>query len=99
VLLGAVKVFSRVNGFEIIHELVDKLCNRDLRQIAMRFISNQPHRENIAQRRGDQMRIFADEQLEVSGEIFICVLVIHKSVPVCMKFARKNFQRQSAFIG
>ena len=68
VLLGAVEVFSRVNGFEIIHELVDELCNRNFRQIAMSFVSNQPHRENVAQRRGDQMWIFADEQLEVSSE-------------------------------
>jgi hypothetical protein len=60
----------------------------------MRFIPNQPHREDVSQRRGNQMRIFADEQLEASSEIFICVLVIHKSVPMCGKFARENWRRQ-----
>ena len=52
-LLGAVEVFSRMDGFEVIHVLVDEFRNRNFRQIAMRFISNQPHRENVAQSRGD----------------------------------------------
>jgi hypothetical protein len=87
-----------MDGFEVIHVLVDEFRNRNLRQITMRFISNQPHRENIAQRRGNQMRIFADEQLEASSEILICGLMIHKGVPISVKFAREICQRQSAII-
>jgi hypothetical protein len=67
-----------MNRFEVIHVLVDEFRNRNLRQITMRFVSNQPHRENVAQRRGDQMRILADEQFEPRREIFICGLVIHR---------------------
>jgi hypothetical protein len=58
--------------------LVDEFRNRNFRQIAMRFISNQPHRENVAQRRGNQMRIFTDQQFEACSEILIGGLVIHK---------------------
>jgi hypothetical protein len=46
----------------------------------MRLVSDQPHRENITQRRGDQMRILADEQFEPRREIFICGLVIHQLI-------------------
>jgi hypothetical protein len=66
--------------FEVIHELVDEFRNRYFRQIAMRFIPNQSHREYVVQRRGDQMWILADQQLEARGEILIGGLVIHKSV-------------------
>jgi hypothetical protein len=39
----------------------------------MCFISDEPHRENIAQRRDDQMRILADKQFEAGSEILIGV--------------------------
>jgi hypothetical protein len=42
VLLGAVEVFSNMDGFEIIHVLIDEFRNPDLRQIAMRLIADQP---------------------------------------------------------
>jgi hypothetical protein len=48
----------------------------------MRFVSNQPHRKNVAQRRGNQMRILADKQFEACREIFIGGLVVHKNVPM-----------------
>ena len=98
-LLGALEVFSRMDGFEVIHVLVDEFRNRNFGQIAMRFVANQPHRKNIAQRRRDQMRIFADEQLEASGEILICGLMIHKGAPISVKGAREICQRQSAITG
>ena len=56
---------------EVIHELVDELRNRDFSQIAVRFVPDQPHREDVAQRRRDEMRILADEQFQPSREIFI----------------------------
>jgi hypothetical protein len=60
----------------------------------MRFVSNEAHCENVAQRRRDEMRILTDEQFEASGKIFVGGLVIHKSVPICVKFAREIWRRQ-----
>jgi hypothetical protein len=56
---------------KIIHELVDELCNRDLGQITMGLIPDQAHCENITQRSGNKVRIFADEELKACCEIFV----------------------------
>src|SRR5580765_8717674 len=66
-----------MHGFKIVHVLINELCNRDFCQITMSFISDQPHRENVAQCRGNQMRVFTDEQLEPGRKILVCFLMIH----------------------
>jgi len=45
---------------KVIHILVDELRNRYLRQVYVRFVPNQPHRENVAQRGCNEVRILAD---------------------------------------
>ena len=39
---------------EVIHVLVDELGNRYLRQVSVRLVPNQPHREDVAQRGCDE---------------------------------------------
>jgi hypothetical protein len=63
VLFGAVEVLSNMDRLEVIHVLVDKLGNRNFSQITVRLIADESHRENVAQRRCDQVGILADEQL------------------------------------
>ena len=47
---------------EVIHVLVYEFRNANLCKIAMRLISDQPHRENIAQRCYNQFRMLANQQ-------------------------------------
>ena len=61
---------------KVIHELIDELGDSNFRQIAVRLVPNQPHRENVAERCGNQVRILADKQLQASCEIFVCSLVV-----------------------
>lgn len=49
-----------MDRFEIVHILIDKLGNRDLRQIAMGFVSDEAHCEDIAESCRYQVRIFCD---------------------------------------
>ena len=60
-----------MHRLEVIHELVHELRNRDFRQVTMRLVPNQPHREDVAQRGRDEMRILADEQLQAGGKILV----------------------------
>lgn len=71
-LFGAVKVFSNMKRLEVIHVLIDELSNRYLRQITMSFIPNQPHREDVAQRGCDELRILANQQFQPRCKILIC---------------------------
>jgi hypothetical protein len=71
VLFGAVQVFADMNGFEVVHVLIYELCDRDLSQITVGLVANESHREDVAQRRRDEMRILPDQQLEASGEFFV----------------------------
>ena len=68
---GAIELFTYMGGFKIIHILIDKFCNGDFRQITMRFIANESHRENVTQSRCDEMRILRDQQFEALSKIFV----------------------------
>jgi hypothetical protein len=57
---------------EVIHILVDEFRNRYFRQISMRFVPNQSHREDVAQRSCDEVRVLANQQFEPSRKILIC---------------------------
>jgi hypothetical protein len=61
VLLRSVKILSDVERLKVIHELVDELSNPNLREVAVRFVSDEPHRKNVAQGRRDEIWIFADQ--------------------------------------
>ena len=67
-----------MDGPKIVHVLVDELGDSDFGQIPMCFVSNQPHREDIAQRQPNQVGMLADQQLESARELFVCGLCIHK---------------------
>jgi hypothetical protein len=56
---------------EVIHELIDEFSNRYFRQVPMRFVPNEPHCENIAQRGCDEVRVLADQQFQPSCKILI----------------------------
>ena len=59
---GAVKVFPNMQRLEVIHVLIDELRNPNLRQVPVRFVPNQPHREDVAQRSCNEVRILANQQ-------------------------------------
>jgi hypothetical protein len=52
-----------MDRFEVIHVLVDELRNRNFSQIAVRFVADEAHGENVAQRRCDKGGVLANEQL------------------------------------
>ena len=56
----------------------DELRNGNFRKIAMRLIPDQSHRENVAQRGGDQVGMLADEQLEPIREVFVGSAGVHR---------------------
>ena len=70
-LFGTVEILSYVDGSEVVHVLVDELCNGDLSQVSVSFISDEPHSEDIAQGGRDEMWILANEQLEPSCKFFV----------------------------
>jgi len=67
-----------MNRLEVIHVLVDEFRNRNFRQIPVSFVADEPHGENVAQRRCDEVRILADEQLQAGGEFLIRSHLFHR---------------------
>jgi hypothetical protein len=52
--------------------LVDEFGNPYLCQVSVRFVPNESHCEDVAQRGCDEVGVLADEQFEPSREILIC---------------------------
>jgi len=67
-----------MHRLEVIHVLIDEFRNGDLRQVAVRLVADEPHRENVAQGRSNEVRILADKKLQTTGEVFVCGFVIHE---------------------
>ena len=53
---GAIQIFSYMYRTKIVHILIDKLSNCDFSKISVCFISDQSHREDVAERRSDKSR-------------------------------------------
>jgi hypothetical protein len=51
--------------------LVDELGYCNFSQVAMRLVSNQSHRKNVAKCGRYKMGILADEKFQTPGEIFV----------------------------
>ncbi len=45
--LGTELIFSDMFTLKIIHELMDKFCNSNFRQVTMGFIPDEAHGENV----------------------------------------------------
>jgi hypothetical protein len=75
--LSSIQIFSDMHRAKIVHVLVDKLCNRDFGEITVCFVPDEAHRENIAQRRSDEVGVFADQELQPRREIFVRFVIGH----------------------
>jgi hypothetical protein len=66
-----------VHRSKIVHELIDEFGDSYFSKVAMSLVADQPHREDIAERRRNQFGMLADKQRESSCEIFVRCCGIH----------------------
>ena len=50
--------------------LVDKFHDSDFGEVSVRFVSDEPHSKNVAQRGRNQFRTFLDQQFQAIRKIF-----------------------------
>ena len=55
---------------EVVYVLIDEFHDSDFCEVAVRFISDKPHRKNVAQRGRNQVGAFLNQQFQTIRKIF-----------------------------
>lgn len=71
---GSIQILANMSGFEVVHILVYEFRDCYLGQIPVRFVANEPHCKNVAQRYRNEMRVLAYQMGESLYEIAIRIL-------------------------